>query len=110
MMKIILLDTVPFKAFPWLKGKVVVHYAVEQQVWKKWPGLFDDAYKHSLENLRGIPKELNNTLHLSDIRKEWNKFYKKFDSNGIVPTKEQVLDYAKKIDDKWGNLFDPPLW
>lgn len=33
---------------------------------------------HSLDNLRGIPKEINSDLHLSKIRKEWNKFYKEF--------------------------------
>ena len=98
-----------FKAFPWLKGKVVVHHAVEQQVLKKWPGLFDKEFMHSLDNLRGIPNNLNNTLHLSSIRKEWNKFYKKFDDAGLIPTKQQVLDYANAVDKKYGKLFDPPL-
>lgn len=98
-----------FKANPLLKGKVVVHHAVEQQVLKKWPGLFDKEFMHSLDNLRGIPKSVNNTLHLSTIRKEWNKFYKKFDDAGIIPTKEQVLNYANAIDKKFGHLFDPPI-
>lgn len=96
-----------FKAFPKLKGKVVVHHAVEQQVLKKYPGLFDDDFIHSLENLRGIPKELNNDLHLSKIRKEWNKFYKRFD--GTTPTRLQVLRYKNKIDKMFGHLFNPPL-
>lgn len=96
-----------FKAHPLLKGKVVVHHAVEQQVWKKWPGLFDDAFKHSLNNLRGIPKHLNNDLHLSKIRKEWNEFYRTFEK--VTPSKEDVLEYAKYIDKKYGHLFDPPL-
>ena len=96
-----------FKAFPWLKGKVVVHHAVEQQVVKKWPGLFSKEFMHSLENLRGIPKELNNTLHLSDIRKEWNQFYKTF--KDVTPSKDDVLEYAVYIDKKYGHLFNPPL-
>lgn len=96
-----------FKAFPWLKGKVVVHHAVEQQVLKKWPGLFSKEFMHSLENLRGIPKELNNTLHLSDIRKEWNQFYKTF--KDVTPSKDDVLEYAVYIDKKYGHLFNPPL-
>ena len=98
-----------FKAFPWLKGKVVVHHAIEQQVLKRYPGLFTKADIHALENLRGIPKELNNTLHLSDIRKEWNKFYKKFDDADLIPTKKQLEDYAKAIDKKFANQFDPPF-
>lgn len=44
-----------FKAFPWLKGKVVVHHAIEQQVLKRYPGLFTKADIHALDNLRGIP-------------------------------------------------------
>jgi hypothetical protein len=98
-----------FKAFPWLKGKVVVHHAIEQQVLKRYPGLFTKADIHALDNLRGIPKELNNTLHLSEIRKEWNKFYKKFDDADLIPTKKQLEDYAKAIDKKFANQFDPPF-
>lgn len=64
---------------------------------------------HSLDNLRGIPKSLNNTLHLSTIRVEWNKFYRAFDNAGKVSSKKQLMDYAKAIDDKFGNLFDPPI-
>lgn len=98
-----------FNTFPHLKGKVVVHHAVEQQVLKKWPGLFDKEFMHSLENLRGIPKELNNTLHLSTIRKEWNRFYDLYKNLGVTPSKQSVLDFAKHIDNKYGHLFNPPL-
>lgn len=96
-----------FDAFPALKGKVVVHHAIEQQVLKRYKGLFTKEEIHALENLRGIPKELNNTLHLSSIRKEWNSFYKKAKQAKIVPTKEQVQKFAKFVDEKYGNLFNP---
>lgn len=46
-----------FKANPELKGEVVVHHAVEQQVLKRYPGVVKNDEMHSLENLRGIPKE-----------------------------------------------------
>jgi Pretoxin HINT domain/Domain of unknown function (DUF4280) len=98
-----------FAAHPWLKGKVVVHHAVEQQILKRYPGLFTRAEIDALDNLRGIPKALNNDLHLSKIRVEWNKFYKRFDDAGIIPTKQQVLDYAKAVDKKFSNLYDPPF-
>lgn len=98
-----------FALNPLLKGKVVVHHAVEQQVLKKWPGLFDDVFMHSIDNLRGIPKSLNNTLHLSSIRKDWNRFYDLYKKSGTTPSKQSVLDYAKHIDKKYGHLFDPPL-
>lgn len=98
-----------FAAYPWLKGKVVVHHAIEQQVLKKYPGVITEAEMHALDNLRGIPKSINNDLHLSKIRTEWNKFYKAFDDAGIMPTKKQLLDYATAIDKKFSNLYDPPF-
>ena len=60
---------------------------------------------HALENLRGIPKEINSDIHLSKIRKEWNRFYKEVPN----PTKQQLLDKAAEIDSKCGHLFNPPL-
>jgi Pretoxin HINT domain/Domain of unknown function (DUF4280) len=98
-----------FKAFPWLKGKVVVHHAIEQQVLKKYPGVLTKAEINALDNLRGIPKAINSDLHLSKIRIEWNKFYKKFDDAGIIPTKKQLEDYARAVDKKFSNLYDPPF-
>ncbi|PZN94738.1 MAG: hypothetical protein DCF31_08845 [Alphaproteobacteria bacterium] len=64
---------------------------------------------NSLENLRGIPNELNSDLHLSKIRVEWNRFYKPFDATGTVPSKAQLLQKATEIDAKYGHLFNPPL-
>ena len=96
-----------FDEYPDLKGKVVVHHGVEQQVLRKpqTKGLFTESEMHSLENLRGIPKEINSDLHLSKIRKEWNRFYKEFPN----PTKEQLLNKRLEIDKKYGDLFNPPL-
>ncbi len=96
-----------FDEYPDLEGKVVVHHGVEQQVLKKpqTKGLFTEAEMHSLDNLRGIPKEINSDLHLSKIRKEWNRFYREFPN----PTKEQLLNKRLEIDKKYGDLFNPPI-
>lgn len=94
-----------FEAHPTLKGKVVVHHAVEQQTLERYPGVVSEEEIHSLENLRGIPKESNSDLHLSKIRKIWNEFYRKNPN----PTKEQLLEQATKIDNQFGHLFDPPI-
>ncbi|MEU0526649.1 DUF6531 domain-containing protein [Streptomyces niveus] len=95
-----------FDAYPAMKGKVVVHHAIEQQMLKRHPGLFSAAEIHSLENLRGIPKGLiNNAVHLSEIRKHWNNFYRIHPS----PTRQQVLDQATIIDDMLGNWFTPRI-
>jgi hypothetical protein len=94
-----------FEANPELKGKVVVHHAVEQQVQKRYPGVVKNEELHSVENLRGIPKEKNSELHLSTIRKEWNKFYRE----NAFPTKEQLLEKASEIDNVIGSQFNPPI-
>ena len=86
---------------------LLVNHGVEQQVLTKpqTKGLFSYEEMHSLDNLRGIPKEINSDLHLSKIRKEWNKFYKEFPN----PTKEQLLQKRLDIDKKYGHLFKPPI-
>lgn len=95
-----------FNRHPNLRGKVVVHHAVEQQVMKRYPGRFTAAEMHSLQNLRGIPKgQVNSRVHLSEIRKEWNRFYKDHPS----ATRQQILDHATKIDLKLGTNFNPSV-
>jgi hypothetical protein len=93
-----------FNAHPELEGKVVVHHAVEQQVATRYPGVVSQAEMHSYENLRGVPKELNSDLHLSQIRREWNQFYRQ----NAKPSPQQLLDKATEIDAKFGSLFKPP--
>ncbi|RLC20839.1 MAG: hypothetical protein DRI57_03870 [Deltaproteobacteria bacterium] len=93
-----------FEAHPDLEGKVIVHHTVEQQVLTRYPGIVTEEEMHSLENLRGIPHELNSDLHLSRIRKEWNRFYKE---NQRV-TKDQLLKKATEIDEKYTHLYKPP--
>jgi len=91
-----------FEAYPELEGQVVVHHAVEQQVLTRY-NIFTKSEIHSLENLRGIPTELNSSLHLSDIRKEWNKFYR----TNASPTKQMILDKATEVDNIYGSQFLP---
>ncbi|WP_030162308.1 hypothetical protein [Glycomyces sp. NRRL B-16210] len=95
-----------FKKHPDRKGKVVVHHAVEQQVLRRYPGRFKPGELHSVENLRGIPKgQVNSRVHLSEIRKEWNQFYKDHPN----ATRQQILDHATKVDLKLGTNFTPSV-
>lgn len=93
-----------FAAHPELRGQVVVHHAIEQQVLRRYPGLFTEAEIHALGNLRGIPKNANPDLHLSQIRKAWNEYYR----TNAKPTKQQVMDFAQKLDQQLGATFKPP--
>ncbi|MFC9684808.1 DUF6531 domain-containing protein [Streptomyces sp. NPDC056948] len=98
-----------FNANPAQQGKpLVIHHAVEQQAFKRYPGVFRKDEINSVENLRGIPKKINSTVHLRDIRKEWNSFY---NSNPTTTptTKQDLLDKATDIDNKFGKQFDPPV-
>jgi hypothetical protein len=95
-----------FDAHPDRQGKVIVHHSVEQQVLDRYPGVITETELHSLENLRGIPKGSNAQTHLREIRKEWNAFYRQHPERA---TKEQLLDKATEIDNKFGHLFDPPI-
>ncbi|MFN7730566.1 MAG: polymorphic toxin-type HINT domain-containing protein, partial [Pirellula sp.] len=62
-----------FKSYPNLRGKVWVHHRVEQQVLTKYPGLFSRADIDDVSNLVGIPNAVNSKVHLSIIRKAWNR-------------------------------------
>ncbi|MFH9968902.1 putative T7SS-secreted protein [Streptomyces mirabilis] len=95
-----------FDEHPGLKGKVVVHHAIEQQVLKRYPGLFSADEIHSLENLRGIPKgDINSRVHLSEIRVSWNEFYRTHPN----PTRQEVLNQVTHVDDMLGNWFNPRI-
>jgi hypothetical protein len=88
-------------------AQVVVHHAVEQQARTRYPGIVTEAEIHSLENLRGIPKALDATLHKADIAREWNEFYR---LNPVsMMTKDKLLQKATEIDRKFGHLFTPQL-
>jgi RHS repeat-associated protein len=93
-----------FAEHPELRGKVVVHHAIEQQVLKRYPGLFTESEIHALENLRGIPKSSNARLHLSEIRRAWNEFYR----SNASPTRQQIIDFAAELDKTLGSGFIPP--
>ncbi|MFF1880215.1 hypothetical protein ACFVVC_01935 [Pseudarthrobacter sp. NPDC058196] len=83
----------------------IVHHAVEQQVSRLYPGLFSRDEINSLFNLRGIPKDINSDLHLSQLRMDWNDFYE-MNPNA---SREQILEYKNKLDKIYGNQFTPKV-
>jgi len=93
-----------FAANPELRGQVVVHHAVEQQVLKRYPGVFSREELSSRGASRGIPVEDNPATHLSAIRRSWNGFYKTNPS----ATREDILNHATRVDRQFGGGFRPP--
>ncbi|MDX8514925.1 hypothetical protein [Mesorhizobium captivum] len=94
-----------FREYPELIGLVFIHHRIEQKVLKRYIGIISEEMMHSLENLRGIPKELNSVLHLSIIRREWDAFYRQ----NPTTTLQKLLEKADEIDQKYGHLFNPPI-
>jgi len=85
-----------FKSFPNLRGKVWVHHKVEQQVLTKYPGLFSRADIDDLSNLVGIPNAVNSKVHLSLIRKAWNRFYDNYPNASRAD-----IEHFAQIIDEW---------
>ena len=92
-----------FAANPTAKGEVFVHHGAEQQILKLYPGLLTPAKVHSIENLRGILKEHNNKVHLSQIRRDWDDYY----ANNPDPTEDELLDQVTKTDQKYNWAYWP---
>jgi hypothetical protein len=94
-----------FEVNPGLKGDVVVHHAIPQRAMKLYPDAITSSELHSLENLRGIPKEINTELHIKQINREWDQFYRQ----NATATQQQLLNKATEIDIKYGTRFNPPV-
>ena len=95
-----------FEAYPGLRGKVVVHHAVPQAIQRRFQNLISNLEIHSIENLRGIPKNENGWMHLSMINTAWNGFLR---DASTATTRQDILDYATKVDDMLGAMFLPPV-
>jgi hypothetical protein len=85
-----------------------VHHAVEQVVLQRYPGVVTESEMHSLRNLRGIPVG-GTGMHQSQLRAVWDTFYQRFDALGRPPRKDELLTFAREVDDKFGSLFVPPI-
>ncbi|MFZ5970715.1 MAG: hypothetical protein ACOYXA_03910 [Bacteroidota bacterium] len=92
------------EAFPEIADDIYqVHHGVPQKVFNKYPGRITEAELNSLENLRGISKA-NSKIH-QQITNRWEAFYQ---TNPNF-TRQDAIDFAKKIDDEFGHLFLPPI-
>lgn len=96
-----------YKAHPYLKNTALeVHHALPQALLDKFPGMFKAKEIHSLKYLSGIPKNAtHNGKDVHDlITARWNRFL----IDNAKPTREQVLEQMRKLDEEYGRYFVPP--
>lgn len=89
-----------------------VHHSIELQALVRHPGLFTAEELNAVEMMRGITPGANAQLHLSQIRRAWNAFYREMDAlvaQGIKPTAEHYRRKAAEIDQLYGASFTPPV-
>lgn len=102
-----------FQGHPELVGfedQIVVHHAIEQQVLEEYPGLFTAGELNDLRNLRGIPKDIDDTFHKGDLRKDWDSFYRKYPPGCLSrdELRTRIIEHAAEIDRIHGKKFEPP--
>jgi hypothetical protein len=102
-----------FKGHPELVGfedQIVVHHAIEQQVLEEYPMLFTAGELNDLSNLRGIPKDIDNTFHKGELRKDWDSFYRKYPPGCLSrdDLRTRIIEHAAEIDRIHGKKFEPP--
>ncbi|GEM_PF-6684203 len=96
----------------------VIHHSIERQVLNLYPGAFSKSEILSDgASLRGIPKEMNSNVHLSQIRQIWDETYNKindvlYENDGIWDYNTQkeyirktIFDTRDQIDNKFKNIF-----
>ncbi|UWZ82855.1 eCIS core domain-containing protein [Occallatibacter riparius] len=96
-----------------------VHHAIELQVLDRFPGAFSESELNSLDNMRGVPPELEGKmqLHQSKIREVWNRHYRTIEAEiaqkglkeGTAAYRDLVrralIEDSREIDHLLGQFF-----
>jgi|GEM_PF-2856842 len=82
-----------------------VHHAIPQKVYDNYDGIITRQQLHSLENLRGIPKNLPAPDFHDEITDRWRIWF----NNNADFDLDDALGFAKTIDDEFGHRFIPPI-
>ncbi len=100
--------TVFYRAYPHLKDTgLEIHHALPQTLRDQLPGMFKAKEIHDLKYLSGIPKTAmknGESVHQL-ITNSWREFLE----DNIKPTRQQVLEHMRKLDNDYGQYFVPPL-
>ena len=102
-------ETAFYNANPELRGtNMRIHHAIPKALFVYFRGVIPIDELHALDNLRGIPFEKNNKLHLSIINSKWNAFMRQYQRSGTRPTMEEIREQVRTIDRDHGQDFMPP--
>lgn len=110
------------RAFPNLRNNVPmqVHHAIPREVLTRYAHLgIDPKQMHSLLNLRGIPNnirfpigagpnDVSTSLH-NHITQLWRNYFDQLDATNTLPDMDDLVNFAKSIDDQFGQYFNPPV-
>ena len=97
-----------YKHYPHLyKTGLEIHHALPQDLLFRCPGLFSAKEVHDIKYLSGIPKKamVNGERVHQLFTNSWTKFLKQ----NTNPTREQVLEHMRHLDELYGRFYVPPL-
>lgn len=96
-----------FNAYPGLipiADRLVVHHGLPKWLLKgRYEDLFTARELNDVKYLRGVYSSVNHQMHNRQIHNLWLKFQNDFPN----PTKQQALDWLRKVDDEFGKSFAP---
>ena len=97
-----------YKHYPHLyKTGLEIHHALPQDLLFRCPGLFTAKEVHDIKYLSGIPKDarVNGRRVHQLFTSSWQDWLK-VNTN---PTREQVLEHMRHLDQLYGRFYVPPL-
>lgn len=103
-------DLLFYSKYPHLRkfrSEMQVHHALPQDLLEEHPGLFKAGEINDVRFLSGIPNDarINGKRVHQLVTDSWGKFLKR----NTIPTREQVLNHMRMLDEQYGRYFVPPV-
>ncbi len=91
-----------------MRSKIQVHHALPQRLLEKQhAGLFSAQEVNDLKYLSGIPNDAR--IGKDRVHKLITQSWKKWFRSNLNPTREQVLEHMRELDQEYRRFFVPPL-
>ncbi|MFI6170771.1 hypothetical protein ACIBCN_28580 [Nocardia sp. NPDC051052] len=78
-------------AYNWAPFGMEIHHLIEQQIFRDYPGVFEQAERDFFTNLRGIYKSVAPRIHQGRLREAWNAVYRFLMASGVMPENPQAM-------------------